>query len=876
VKAPGNLRSLFLIIGSMVLAVVQAHGQSAGNESHISALRQASSSLTAVATAPASVQEPANVQSSIAAADHLVVEIKSISGGVSIKYPWINPVSAAAFIRNDILWVVFGRQIIVDHTSIDPKVKMRLQSANQSMSAQATVLQYKVTPGQWVGIVRDGESWTVSIKDTEILPRSILSTQIVDNSVAGGAVSIAVTEPGNIVTITDSALGDIILVAPVRGMAQGFSKVAKLRGGELLSTAQGVAFVPLSRRYALIRQNDSVLVTDSSTSATTGSASTFVRSSVGTATARLLDFENWAVNDGRRLEDIEGDFLYRLSMAAPAEQQKIRWKIATFYLARGLPQRALGVMEAMKRKEKQLEDLPQFRATRGVALLMSHKYTDAREDLLDMALDGVSEIWLWRARLHDIEMRPQAAMEAFARGSDVISQYGAVQRSSFQLSAIRSAIAVGDGAVAQRELSLLPIAELLPAQRSEARYWQGRLAALQGHNREALKIYRGIGNNTDRRAYAMAQLSAIQILVDNNSLKLSPAIQTLERLRYAWRGDVLELELLDTLATYYGRSRRFREALGAYRQSISYFAPNERTRNATVMQDKLFRSLFIDDIADSLTPVQSLALFTDFRELAPLGTDGDRMIRRLSERLVDVGLYNRAAELLEHQVRLRLEGTAQAVVASRLAMVQILADNPQAALDAIRFTRAIAVDDDVLASRNRIEARALIDLDDFDAAAVLLESDGSAIAQILRADLAWTRKDWRQLISITSNILLDADQSRSVNASDLSKHIMRLTFAQNMLNNMPALQVLKSRYASIVAGGNYDQAFSLLASGATLSPTDIRSLSKTLISIDRLDSFKKMYRDELRSMDIPLTTTASVTPEQAAALTPAAGKSIRR
>jgi tetratricopeptide (TPR) repeat protein len=854
------------------LGATRAYSQNDRNAAQLSSLRDAAKTLsvlkTEVVVAPKSVAPETST--------NVLAAFSSNPGSISINYAWNTPVAAAAFIRNDVLWVVFDRPMSIKHGLIDTKVMLRLQKATQNLNAQATVLHYKLTPGQWAGIEQDGNNWIVSVKDTEILPRSLLSTEVAQDTVAAGAVLIAVNAPANIVTIADDAMGDVILVAPVRSMAQGFAKASMLRGGELLQTAQGVAFVPLSRRYALIRQDNGLLVTDSSVSVSSGAASTFVRSGVGNTTTRLIDFENWAIKDGRRFEDIEGDILYSLSVAKGAEQQKKRWNLATFYLARGLPQRAFGVMEAMVRKEKQIQDLPQFRAARGVAALSSHNYKAAREDLFDMALDGVAEIWLWRAKLHDVEGRSQAALEAYGRGSDVLSSYAPQERGAFQLAAIRSAITVGNGGLAQQELLLLPLAEMSAQQNAEAHYWQGRLAALQGHMPEALKIYRNISTDVDRRSYAMAQLSAIQILSNNGSMKLTPAIEALERLRFAWRGDALELELLETLSNLYTRSHRYREALVSYRQSVSYFAPNERTRNATVAQDGLFRSLFLEGVADTLTPVQSLALFTDFRDLTPLGTDGDLIIRRLSERLVDVGLYQRAAELLEHQVRYRLEGTAQAVVASRLAMVQILAGKPQAALDAIRFTRNIAMDNDVLASRNRIEARALIDLEDFEAADVLLDGDTSQTGQVLQADLAWTRKDWRKLVALTSALLEGNSQSPEMNASDRNKHILRLTFAQNMLNNQPALKDLRTRYAALMTGGGYEQAFALLASGNTLGPADIRALSKTLVNIDRLDSFRDVYRAELRSMDIPLTTTASITPEQAAALTPAAGKTVRR
>jgi tetratricopeptide (TPR) repeat protein len=862
----------FSVLCCIMLFASSAKSQNDSNVQSLVSLRKAAQNLLLPTTVSNTSQKPIVATNS----NELLATFASMPGGVSITYAWDTAVAAAAFIRNNELWVVFDRPIAVKHSALDPKVKLRLQKASQSLNAQATVLHYKITPGQWVGIEQIGTGWTVYVKDTEILPRILLSSEVATDTIAAGAVSVAVAAPANVVTIADETLGGVILVAPVKAVAQGFAKASMLRGGELLQTAQGVAFVPLSRRYALIRQDNAILITDSAVSVTSGSSATFVQSSVGAATTRLIDFENWAIKDGRKFEEIEGEILYQLSVASQPEQQKKRWQLATFYLARGLPQRAYGVMEAMMRKEKQIEALPQFRAARGVASFASHNYVAAREDLLDIALDGVNEIWLWRTKLHDIEGRPQAAIDAYQQGNDVISYYAPAERSAFQLAAIRSAIAVGNGRLAQQEIGFLPLADMTPSQKTEALYWQGRLAALQGHMPEALRIYKSISPDVDRRSYAMAQLSATQIMVKNGGFKLTPAIATLERLRYAWRGDSLELDLLDTLATYYTQSRRYREALVSYRQAISYFTPNERTRTAVVMQDNLFRSLFLDGVADSLTPVQTLALFTDFKGLTPLGTDGDLMIRRLSERLVDVGLYNRAADLLEHQVRYRLEGTAQAVVASRLAMVHILAGKPQAALDAIRFTRTIAIDNDVLASRNRIEARALIDLKDFEAADVLLDQDGSPTAQLLQADLAWIRKDWRKLAAMTNIILAAGNDALAMSASDRIKHILRMTFAQNMLNNLPALKDLRTRYAALMTGGGYEQAFSLLSSGNSLGPADIRSLSKTLVTIDKLDSFRDAYRVELRSMDIPLTTTATLTPEQAAALTPAAGKAAKR
>ena len=76
------------------------------------------------------------------------------------------------------------------------------------------------------------------------------------------------------------------------------------------------------------------------------------------------------------------------------------------------------------------------------------------------------------------------------------------------------------------------------------------------------------------------------------------------------------------------------------------------------------RLLFLDGNADGLEPVQALALFYDFKELTPIGSDGDLMVRKLVRCLVDVDLLDQAAELLKYQADERLDGVPCAQVAT--------------------------------------------------------------------------------------------------------------------------------------------------------------------------------------------------------------------
>src|SRR5262245_14882614 len=111
--------------------------------------------------------------------------------------------------------------------------------------------------------------------------------------------------------------------------------------------------------------------------------------------------------------------------------------------------------------------------------------------------------------------------------------------------------------------------------------------------------------------------------------------------------------------------------------AVSYFPKEEYARAIAQDMGDAFRALFLEGGADVMRPVEALALFYDFRELTPLGSDGDDMIRRLAERLVLVDLLPQAEDLLQHQVDARLQGAARAQVASRLSAIYLMDHKPE-------------------------------------------------------------------------------------------------------------------------------------------------------------------------------------------------------
>ncbi len=130
------------------------------------------------------------------------------------------------------------------------------------------------------------------------------------------------------------------------------------------------------------------------------------------------------------------------------------------------------------------------------------------------------------------------------------------------------------------------------------------------------------------------------------------------------------------------RAGRWREAFLTARRANQVFPDHEITRALHEETARLFEELFLSGKGDTLSRVDSLALYFDFKEFTPIGRRGDEIVRRLADRLVELDLLEQAGALLQHQVDNRLFGAARATVAARLSTIRLMDGKPAQALQA--------------------------------------------------------------------------------------------------------------------------------------------------------------------------------------------------
>ncbi|MFD0936449.1 hypothetical protein ACFQ12_14860, partial [Methylobacterium trifolii] len=189
---------------------------------------------------------------------------------------------------------------------------------------------------------------------------------------------------------------------------------------------------------------------------------------------------------------------------------------------------------------------------------------------------------------------------------------------------------------------------------------------------------------------------------------------------------------------------RWRDAFTATRRANAAAPASALSRTLTSEAQALFDDLFLGAKADRVAGIESVALYFDFKEFAPIGRRGDEVVRRLADRLVGLDLLDSAADLLQHQVDTRLTGPARAGVATRLATIRLMDGKPMMALEAIDATYLPELPGELRRARSLIRARALSDLTRTDLALETIEGEEGADVQRLRADILWSARRWRE------------------------------------------------------------------------------------------------------------------------------------
>ncbi|MFQ5973959.1 MAG: hypothetical protein ACE5Q3_16655, partial [Alphaproteobacteria bacterium] len=350
----------------------------------------------------------------------------------------------------------------------------------------------------------------------------------------------------------------------------------------------------------------------------------------------------------------------------------------------------------------------------------------------------------------------------------------------------------------------------------------------------------------DRRGRAFATFERTEILLREGEITPEETIKALDRLRHVWRGDGFEIKVLLRLGELQIETEDYRAGLRTLRRAVTNFPERNEVARLTGLMQATFRRLYLDGEADNLPAVTAIALFNEFRELTPAGSDGDEMIRRLADRMVAVDLLDRAAELLTHQVRFRLNGPEKASIGARLAKLQLLDRQPAAALESLHESRLANVPEDLARERRFVEARAHALLGNNSAALALIENDRDREADQIRAHVLWRARDWSAASDVYTRLIGDAPGDGEALDEERSRYVLNLAVSLFLAGRHDRLIILRRDFGSAMATGPFAYDFRVVTSPNS-SPADIEGALTRVAAVDDFRAFMEQYRARIAS-----------------------------
>jgi hypothetical protein len=487
---------------------------------------------------------------------------------------------------------------------------------------------------------------------------------------------------------------------------------------------------------------------------------------------------------------------------------------------------------------------------RGATLTMLGRTSEAVAELRDASLDGNDEGRLWRLAAEAGEgALPATAIDVVRQSGAIAYTYPLALRIPLALMLSEAAIVGGDARLARRHLDVLAAEPLDDRQRATLAYLEGRLLEESGAFAEAAALWTTVEEGADRSSRARAALARVELELSQGEITPAQAIDRLERMRFAWRGDEHEFRLLRLLAGLYLDQREYPRGLRTLRQVLTHFPEHPEAPAVTRQMADAFETLFLGGTAENLPPLTAIALFEEFRELTPSGDRGDELIRQLADRLVSVDLLSQAAQVLENQVAHRLQGTDKARVEARLALVRLLDRNPEAALAALSAGQVDELPEPLRQQRRQLTARALTDLGRYDEALALLGDDRSADAELLRADVHWKQHDWRAVGKALGRVI-QATGGRAGQPLDepQARHVLNRAVALSLGGDQNGLRRLNDGFGWAMEATPYRDAFRLIARPSEASTDNLHArVQDNVGDAEGFQSFLAAYRDRLQA-----------------------------
>lgn len=777
----------------------------------------------------------------------VTVETKRRGAALDIKFNWRKDVAAAVYRRGEHFWILFDSRARLSLGSLTVVGEGMVEEVEQTDASQKSMIRLKVPAHLLATTTKSGTSWTVRFAPARMTGPLATPIEVrgdIDSN-KQPAVLVAAKGISRPHVFIDRMIGDVVHVYPVRKPGLGNRVARNLVDVDIPASSAGLVLVPRRDDVAMIRNAEGIYI--AAPGGLNVSRSLKIMTNVAeTDSGHVFGaMTDWAGGSAKAFEKTKFIRLRRILTAAEKDRNRARLDFARFYIANGMAADALGVLKVIEKQDpKEALETP-FIALRSAGQFLLGHYASAEPGFKHRHLMNDPSVAPWLAAIAAAKGDWVKSYKRIRDTRGIVASFPKWLKTRFQMIGAESALAVKDTDGAKLWLDSLRGAHLDRKDADYLKFLSAHALRLEGKPGAAKSIWREVSVSPDRRVRAKAGFALVNADLESKQIDPKTAIDKLEKLSFAWRGDAFEFDLKRRLGDIHAERGDYRASFLRLREAASHFKDVEGAGAIAEDMRKRFRQLFLEGSADKLPPVTALALYEEFRELTPAGKDGDEMIRKLADRLAKVDLLSEAGRLLEHQIKFRLTGRERSRVGARLALIQMLNREPKKAVEALKLSAVQELPQALEFQRRYLKVQALGELGKTKEALQLLDGDVSHEAEMLRLGLHWRNANWVEVGSAVRRII--PQQTVKSLTPKLADLVLRWAIALTMENDTDGLMSLRNRFEKAMATTKYAEAFKAIVGVDVGVVPDFKSLVKKTGDLADFQTFLTSYRDKVQN-----------------------------
>lgn len=719
---------------------------------------------------------------------------------------------------------------------------------------------------------------TVSDKPKNMAPVLPVRKGASEGRVRGGSVFYPLPHGSNVLDFTDLLTGEVYKVVSVSDAKAGVDQASSFVEFDVLRSPLGMAIRPkvddlkidvTSKGVTISRPKGlAILPEDVMASTQMPDEDELSQQELDDPDfPQIYRFKSWSKGgqikgkfDAAHLDKRKNATLAKLGGLSDGRRVENIINLAREYLSHGYGAEAVGFVRYAENELPDLIQNPEFIALRGAARIYNNNDKGGFQDLLTSDLAGYKDVDYWKAVAVSHLGDWNQAGETMPKDFTPLKSYPPMIRKFLAFGLSEIALRSGDNANARRLLKILEgdKKSMNNPQLAAYDYLKGELYRQKDEVEKTEKLWGALSEGDDDFYRTRAGLALTRLRIENDELKPGAAIDRLERLRYSWRGDDLETQVNFWLGRTYFEAEKYIKGLKIMRGAAELASTDEERQAITSEMVDVFVDLYTSDKLDDVSALDAAAVYEQFTELLPRDERGDAVIESLAEHLVKANVLTRAGDLLDTQIKMRLNETEDNAHAARvgvmLASIRLRDDKPEAALRLLRqVDERLATlpeeqqdfKDRIMADVTIFRAKALADRKEYQRALELLERvELSPKVNRLRADIAWEAQYWDDAAYALNDVVLDQNISltRPLSAEQESL-VLNRAVALNLMDDRIGLANWREKYSVLMSQTNKSRLFDVVTrprQNARLA--DRQTLLNSVSEVDLFRNFLDSYR----------------------------------